>query len=193
MRQLIVIIVLIFSFTEKEYAQTDSVYTGTRGSSSKAPKAKKNQDWKKKMTYGGNFQAYYTGIRAYVYLSPTIGYIPFKNANIGVGVIYNYTSADYGQYGKFSESIFGGHSFARYFVLPSVFIQGQFDKLRQTDWYSANDNKVWVDYLMVGGGYSQPLGQKLAFNISLMYNLTYQRLSIYNSPFVFQLGFTGRF
>jgi hypothetical protein len=194
MRQLIIILTLIFSFSQNVNSQTDSVYTGTRNAEQKKTKARKNSDWKKKLTYGGNFQAQF-GTVTFIYLSPTIGYTPFKNFNFGVGFIYNYMSADYGQYGKFSQSIYGGHSYARYFVTPNIFLQAQYDKLLQPDYYNINNrnSKVWVDYAMLGAGYSQPLGDNFSFYTSLMYNLTYQRLSIYPSPYVFQLGFTGRF
>ncbi len=198
MKQFIITIVLIFYFSLNIYSQTDSVYTGNKrpnGEPAKASRSEKNQEWKKKMTYGGNFQFYYTGRVAFVYLSPTIGYSPIKKFNFGVGGIYNYTSADYGIYGKFSQSIFGVHTYARYFLNQNIFLQVQYDKLLQPDWYNLTNqkSKVWVDYAMVGGGYSQPIGQNVSFYTSLMYNLTYQRLSIYPSPFVFQLGFTGRF
>lgn len=150
-------------------------------------------DWKNRITYGGNFQAL-LGNPTMIYLSPTIGYLFTKKFNAGLGFIYNYTSVDYGVYGKYSQSIYGAHSYARYFVTPSFYLQGQYDKLLQPNWasYYNPDKKIWVDYALVGLGYSQHAGDHVAFNTSLMYNLTPHRLSIYPSRFIIQIGFVIR-
>ncbi|MGZ3920379.1 MAG: hypothetical protein ACXVNO_06705 [Bacteroidia bacterium] len=192
MKQLIGIIIFIFSLSFTLTSQTDSVYTGTKPPSKKLKKD--HPDWQDKVTVGGNFQAFF-GNPTFVYLSPSVGYLVLDNLNIGVGMIYNYTRADYGVYGKYSQSIFGGHSYARYNVTPSFFLQGQFDKLSQPDYYNFNNpnSKIWIDYAMAGVGYSQPMGSKVMLNTSIMYNFTYNaRYSIYPSPYVFQIGIVGR-
>src|SRR5687768_4008847 len=90
-------------------AQTDSVYYGRDTSLSKPPPRERLRDkeWFKKLTFGGNFQAWF-GNPSFVFLSPTIGYMATKELNVGVGLIYNYTSVNFGTYGKFRQSIFGG-------------------------------------------------------------------------------------
>lgn len=187
---LVVFLVYYYSFN----AQTDSVYVGTtkQDTSSKA-KRKRNNDWLEKLTYGGNFQAVF-GNYTYVYLSPTIGYIPFKNLNVGIGIIYSYASTNYNGYGVYSQSIFGGHSYARYFLSQSFFAQGQFDRLLQPNVYNYNNpnEKVWVDYALIGGGFRQALGKHAALITSIMVNVSPNRLSIYPNPIV-QIGFVGGF
>ena len=193
MKRLIGILVLVFSISCSIHAQTDSVYYGDRPV--KTREAQKNNKWKEKLTYGGNFQTLF-GTYTYIYLSPTIGYTPVKNLNVGLGVIYNYSKWDYGRYGRaYPQTVFGGHSYVRYNVLPNFFVQAQYDKLRQSDRYNLNNpnKKVWVDYLLGGIGFSQPIAQKFALNTSLMYNFTPNRLSIYPIPLIFQIGFSGRF
>ncbi len=193
MKQLIITLTLLFSLTFNLFSQTDSVYTGERPKSTKAMK-EKNEEWKKKVTYDANFQLFF-GTVTYFYITPSIGYIPFKNCNIGFGGIYNYTSISYSGYGRFTQSMFGMHSYLRYSITPNFFVQGQFDKLYQPDWFSTVDPRprVWVDYGLAGIGYCQPVGNLFSFNTSLMYNLTPQKLSIYPSPIIIQFGFTGRF
>lgn len=175
-------------------AQTDDVYIGnaTKDTTFK-PKKKKNREWLDKVTYGSNVQAIF-GSYTYIYLSPTIGYTPFKNFNFGVGFIYSYVSINYQGYGKFSQSIYGGHSYARYFIGESFFAQAQFDHLLQPNVYNYNDpkQKVWVDYFLVGGGYRQAIGKRAALMTSIMINLTPSPLSIYPNP-IFQIGFVGGF
>ncbi|MBA3662697.1 MAG: hypothetical protein H0W61_00615 [Bacteroidetes bacterium] len=193
MKQLIGILILIFSCAVPLSSQTDSVYTGTKTPDLKK-KDKSHPAWEDRITVGGNFQALF-GNPTFIYVSPSIGYMVLDNLNIGIGMIYNYTRRDYGSAGKYSQSIYGGHSYARYNVTPSFFLQGQYDKLLQPDYYNYNNPsaKIWVDYAMAGIGYSQPVGERVVFNTSLMYNFTYSpRYSIYPSPLVFQVGVVGR-
>jgi hypothetical protein len=175
-------------------AQTDDVYTGR--DTTKAPKEKprpKNDEWKKKFNFGGNFQAWF-GNPTFVFLSPTVGYMLTDNLNVGVGGIYNYTQVNLGTYGKFKQSIFGSHSYLRYIIAQNYFLQTQFDKLYQPDYYSTvPDRKLWVDYWLVGGGLRQPIGDKAAIITSLMYNLTPNVLSIYPSRLIVQFGFVAGF
>ena len=176
-------------------AQTDSVYYGSPAPKDSTKREKeRNNDWMEKLTYGGNFQLQF-GTFTFIYLSPTIGYTPFEEFNFGVGLIYNYISLDYGKpYGKVSQSVFGGHSYARYFVTDNVFLQSQYDMLRQPDVYSTrSDAKKWVKYVLVGGGFRQPIGDKAALSSSILYNLTPDRLSIYPSRIIIQFGFMGNF
>jgi hypothetical protein len=190
MKQLF-ILVFIFSLAGSLCAQKDSVYTGVK--SGKKPRYKKERPaWQDNITYGGNIQAY-LGNPTFIYLAPTIGYQVTDNLNAGLGVIYNYTSVRYSGYG-YSASIFGGHSYVRFNATPNFFLLGQYDKLLQPDYYSIDpDKKLWVDYVMAGFGYSQPMGDLVVMNTSLMYNFTYnKRYSIYPTPVIFQVGFTAR-
>jgi hypothetical protein len=192
MRRLIGILALVFSVSIAAFSQTDSVYYGNRPA--KTREQQKDYKWIKKFTYGGNFQTL-LGTYTYIYLSPTIGYMPVKKVNVGVGFIYNYSNWDFGRYGRMPQTVVGGHSYIRYNLLPSFFVQGQYDKLRQRDSYSLTnpDTKVWVDYILAGIGFNQPIARKFALNTTLMYNLTPNRLSIYPIPLIFQIGFTGTF
>ncbi len=191
----IITFLCVFTFTFLN-AQTDDVYYGTNKTDTTKIKKTKNTDWLKKFTYGGNFSVYFNNA-TYINVTPTIGYNVFKNLNVGTGFIYNYFSKDYGgQYGRVTQTIYGGRVYARYLVTPTLFLQGQYDKLLQPDFYNTINpkQKVWVDYAFVGGGYRYILGNKAALIATLLYNLTYNPLlSIYPSPLVFQLSFVGGF
>lgn len=188
---LLFLISLIFFSAE---AQVDSVYVGRPEDRSARPEEKKsnNDYWKEKLTWGGNFQAW-IGNPTFILLSPTIGYLPHKTVNVGLGMIYNYTKLT-SYYGTFSQSIFGGHSYARYIILDSYFLQAQFDKLKQPDLISVDpDDKRWVDYILAGGGFRQNIGEKAALTTSIMYNLRPDPLSIYPSRIIVQFGVVGTF
>ena len=174
--------------------QTDSVYTGGVSPHDSIKKRQpKNREWLKKITYEGNIQ-FQLSAYTFFYFSPTIGYSPIKKLNVGLGVIYNYISINYGPpYGKVSQSVFGGHSYARYFVSEVFFVQGQYDKLRQPDVYGYGPEKKWVDYVLVGGGFRKPIGDKIGLSATILYNLTPSLLSIYPNRLIVQFGFMGTF
>lgn len=174
--------------------QTDNVFIGKSPTDQDTSKVKKtkNTQWKKNFNVSGNFQLQF-GTYTFVYLSPTIGYTFFKKLNLGVGGIYNYLSfGGSPSYGKFSQSVFGLHTAVRYFINSGLFAQVQFDKLRQPNLISyIPDQKVWVDYVMVGGGARQPLGDRTALTATLLYNLIPNPLSIYPNRLILQIGFIG--
>lgn len=174
-------------------AQVDSVYYG---SPEKIPGEKRekprNDAWKERTTFGGNMQLQF-GSYTFILLSPTIGYIPFERVNIGAGLIYNYISINYGAYGKYAQSIWGTHTYARYYVTDEIFLQGQYDRLFQPSVFAAKNDMVWVDYGMIGGGFRQSIGDKAALTTSIMYNLTPNALSIYPFRVVLQFGFITTF
>ncbi len=84
--KLIRIIALLIVGTLASHAQVDSVYYGTKHPAQERPKEPKDNAWKEKITWGGNVQAW-IGNPTFILVSPTIGYIPFKNFNFGVGGI----------------------------------------------------------------------------------------------------------
>lgn len=186
---------LLCLLTVCAHAQTDSVYYGQDPARLDTAQRKKqrNFDWTKKLTYGGNFQLWF-GNPTFVFLSPTIGFIPVENLNVGTGLIYNYTRMDYGQFGRYSQSIFGTHNYIRYIIADSYFVQTQYDRLRQPDFFSITPGKkTWIEYLLVGGGFRHRIGDRAALITSIMYNLTPHQLSIYPSRIIVQFGFTGGF
>lgn len=192
--RVLIMISLLFGFAAEMNSQVDSVYTG-QDTGDKRKEKKKDLMAKKipdTFTWGGDLQAW-IGRSTYVLFAPTVGFIPYKNFNASIGMIYHYTSYS-GVYGKYSQSIFGGHSFLRYTIGESYFLQVQFDKLRQPDLFSLDPNdKVWVDYLLVGGGFKQSITDKVALTTSIMYNVNPDPLSIYFGPLIVQFGVAGRF
>lgn len=189
------LIILLVFCSATLFSQTDSVYYGKPNPVDSAKRKKaRDYDWVKKLSYEGNLQLQLSAY-TFIYFAPTIGFSPVKKVNLGLGVIYNYISINYGApYGKVSQSVFGGHSYVRYFINDGFFVQGQYDRLRQPNVYSFNgDQKRWVDYLMVGGGFRKPIGDKIGLSGTLLYNLTPDRLSIYPNRLILQFGLMGSF
>lgn len=188
MKSFVIVILLLTGLSLQ--AQVDSVYHGNAGSSTDVKKRKRlrDQPWFNNVTVGGNFQAW-LGNPSFVFLSPNIGFVPVKNLNVGIGGIYNYISVNYGSYGRFSQSIFGGHSFMRFTFAENYFVQTQLDMLRQPDWFTPDANdRVWIPYLLAGGGFRQSLGPRASLLTAIMYNLTHHPLSIYPGRVIVQFG-----
>ncbi len=176
-------------------AQTDSVYYGnTPKDNNHKTKTPRNTEWLKRFTYGGNTQLYFSGNFTFVDLAPTIGYSPMERLNVGVGFIYFYSSVNYNGYGRYQQSAVGGLCYAKYAFNDNFFGQVQFDKLRQSNVFNFNnpEEKVWVDYLLVGGGYSIDVGKNARATTSILLNLMPHRLSIYPNPII-QFGFVAGF
>ncbi len=187
------ILTLPILFQLNLHAQTDSVYYGNKDKSKQRKESLNSQrnKLKEKIFYGGNFAAW-IGNPTFVNLSPLMGYKFTERFHGGIGVIYNYTSIRYSSGRNFSQSIYGGHSFLRFFVNETIFLQAQYDKLNQPDYFSANrNNRIWIDYTLVGGGYRSGFGN-VAFVAAILYNITPHRLSVYSNPYV-QIGFIGGF
>jgi hypothetical protein len=174
-------------------AQTDSVYTGA-----KPPKKPRDRSepapWKDRMFYGGNFNALF-GTFTIVNLNPVIGYRLTDRLHVGGGGIFNYFSVRYGTQ-RVSQVFYGSHTFARAFVLENVFAQVQYDRLYQPkiNFTRGTLEKGWVDYLLVGGGVRQRMGENAFFVTSILYNVNRdpRQISAYFNP-VIQIGIVGGF
>lgn len=179
-------------------AQKDSVYTGevkANQKKSKTPNAFLNK-LKNKLVYGGlimpgyYYNPYYGNV-FYVSANPSIGYKLTNELTLGTGFNYNYTRVSSGGR-NYSVSIYGPNAFARYLILQNAFVQVQYDKINQPDYYATGAKRIWVDYVFVGGGYYQRINNNAGLVFSALYNLTPNKNSMYQNPLI-QIGFIGGF
>jgi len=77
-------------------------------------------------------------------------------------------------------------------VLDNAFVQLQYDKMNQPNYYSSGSERIWVDYVLAGGGYYQRIGDHAGMVFSILYNLTPNRNSVYQNPTI-QMGFVAGF
>lgn len=192
------VIIISLMASQIVVGQVDSVYTGepkSKDDKKKQPKSDRFKTIKDNITYGGfimpGFYASQYGNVVYVTANPNIGYRITDEFTVGMGLTYSYTSLK-NQYGKYSQSIYGPGVFGRYKIFDRAFLQIQYDKLNQPDYYSGNDKRTWVEYLYAGGGYFQSFGENSGLMYSILYNLTPGRNSIYYNPLI-QIGFVSGF
>lgn len=128
-------------------------------------------------------------------LNPVIGYKVTEKLHVGGGGIFNYYAVRYGSQ-RISQTFYGAHSFGRFFILENVFAQVQYDYLYQPkiNFTQGTLEKGWVDYLLVGGGLRNRIGENAFFIASLMYNVKNRpnQISAYYNP-VIQVGIVGAF
>jgi hypothetical protein len=175
-------------FTFLATAQVDSVYTGSKPI--KKPKEKKDDaPWREKVFYGGNFNAMF-GTFTILNLNPIIGYRVTEKFHVGGGGVFNYYSVRYGSQ-RISQTFYGSHTFARLFLFPNIFVQTQYDRLYQPkiNFTQGTLEKGWIDYLLVGGGARQSIGEKTFFITSILYNIISdpRQIPAYSNP-VIQIG-----
>jgi hypothetical protein len=151
------------------------------------------RDWlsKDRFYWGGNVGAW-IGNPTFVDVSPLVGYMVTPKLGIGLGGIYNYYSYRYGPY-QYAVNFYGGRINARYFIFENVFLQGGWDRINRDNPYSTMPNaRIWIDNLLVGGGFRYAIGNNFYAMASGLWNLNQGPLSPYPNP-ILQIGFAGGF
>lgn len=145
--------------------------------------------FRKKLYVGGNFGLSLSGRFLLLDISPIVGYKITKKFSLGPGAVYQlaYSRA-------FSYSNYGAKVFTRFLFLPAFFAHAEQEvlsvpilALTPTNQYVI-DHRVNVYSTFVGGGYRQRIGNRLALDTMLLFNLTSTDLSPYSNP-VLRFGF----
>ncbi|MES2515741.1 MAG: hypothetical protein V4580_16430 [Bacteroidota bacterium] len=143
--------------------------------------------FKERLYVGGNVGAWF-GSSTYVNVSPLVGCKITKEFSLGITGTYNYYSQTYGGQ-KFVSTIYGGGAFGRYIFLENFFAQVGVERLSVLDYRSIlPDSRVWVDNILVGGGYRQMFSERGSFVAAIFYNVNETPLSPYPNPII-QIGF----
>lgn len=175
-------------------AQVDSVYYGKPAQKSSQVREKPPSDfnWRERLSFGGNFMVWF-GQSAYVYLSPTVNLKLLERLYVGAGFIYNY-NMNYWQGMKQEWTIYGPHTYAMAFVTKSIFAKIEYNYLNQPDYngYSLQD-KIWVNYIFAGGGFSQRIGERSALYSTIMFNLSDSPQTYFYPNPIIQVGILAGF
>ena len=148
---------------------------------------KEFSSFKERLYFGGNVGAWF-GSTTYINLSPLVGCKINKQFSVGAGFTYNYYSQTYvGQ--KYTSTIYGSNTFARYLILENVFAQIGWDRLSVSDYTSVIPNsRVWIHNILVGGGFRQSFSERGSFVAAIFYNINQTPLTPYPNPII-QVGF----
>lgn len=124
-------------------------------------------------------------------VAPIAGYMITPKLSAGLGVSYTYVKYQSPPYSvSFNDNQYGLRPFIRYNVYQPIFLQAEYEYLNYTSNY-AESGRSSVSRYLVGGGISQPLGNRGALNLVAMYDLNYSSgTSAYASPWVFRIYFS---
>ena len=181
-----VLVLMLISFWS--FAQKDSTSTNLN-SKPKTPLSDR-------IFVGGNVALTFGSI-TFVGASPIVGYKVSDDWSVGLGGSYYYYRDKYYNY---STSIYGGLLMSRYIVYKGLFVEGDFEENNQ-DALTIVDpiagtftlSRKWIPSLLLGGGYSQSIGGRSAFFISILYdviqnpNSQYYRIPVIRAGFGFGL------
>lgn len=182
----LVSIQLVTIAQEDDYARTPK-----ESKDNTAPKQK--SDFWDKIYVGGGLGAQFGSVTV-IDVSPLVGYRFTDRFSAGIGLNYQYYSIKVNN-DKFSTSIYGGRTFARFNVFDFLFLHSELEMLNwECPRYEPTGfvtDRLWVPGLLVGGGLFQPFGNSSSgIFIMGLYNILYDDCTPYNSPLVLRLGVT---
>lgn len=146
----------------------------------------------KKLRIGGSFGLQF-GNYTYINLSPTLGYLFWKDRlELGAGPIFIYQSVRYSNSYRQSYLFYGADIYARGYIWKGLFLQAQYDLINKEAYYQ--NGRINVSHLLLGGGYSTPIGDIGSFYASMMYNVLNNKESVYQGtfgkfPLIMNIGF----
>lgn len=182
----ILLIVLLNLITASIFAQTEE------------DPSVKDLQFNQRLVFGGGFGMQFGNVTL-LDLSPSIGYRVTDQLTLGTGISYKYNHIkDYtldlnsGKWYDYNSNVFGGSIWSRYYLLQNIFAHAEIEQLRINYKYTSFSSttptniKSGVDMtsVLVGGGYRQPLGGHVFFNILILFNLNETEFSPYNNPII---------
>ncbi len=161
--------------------------------------------FKERIFFGGNFGLTF-GNTTSIIISPIAGYRVSPRLSAGIGLRYEYLKSNYPGYVPYDTHIFGGSIFSRFMIIHNIsevlglgamnsgiFLQGEYEMLSLESQYFDLINptpgeRFYLHSILVGGGIYQPIGNRSAFLLSVLWNLNESYNSIYANPII-RIGF----
>lgn len=136
---------------------------------------------------GGSFGLQFGSITL-VDVSPMVGYRITDRLAVALGGTYQFYSENFNSY-SYSTHIFGGRAWLRYYVFQNFFAHAEYELLSYEPYYPVFEtDRVNVNSYLIGGGYTQWIGQKAFMSLMVLWNLNETNYSLYRNPIV-RVGF----
>jgi len=126
----------------------------------------------------------YSGKYFYIALFPIIGYMVNNQFSVGTGITYQYYS-----YSDIGQEIhqYGISPFARY-NFGQMFLYGEYSLLSTPTYYGPTSPRKVFDRLLLGVGFSQPIGGRGSINVMGLYDVIWRQGDYaFTSPWVFRV------
>jgi hypothetical protein len=119
-------------------------------------------------------------------LNPIIGYMVNPKFSVGTGINWQQTSYDRP---KVTLTQYGISPFARY-NFDQLFAYGEYNLISTPTFINSDQRRVF-SRMLLGLGYSQPLGSRGAINAMALYDVLYNQSDrAFASPWVFRVFFS---
>lgn len=165
------------------------------------PKKPHHNDILSRMDFGGYIGAQF-GTVTLVEIAPLASYRVTEKFHVGLGLTYQFYSIDYTGAPDYKTNSYGGSIFSRYFIWRDLFAHVEYAPLYVTfyDYYFDNNGNyinrqsggIWVNDVMLGGGYRQWIGEKAFMSIMILWNINETYYSPYSNPII-RIGFGAGF
>lgn len=181
MRNIIYILLLFLGIT----LATDVSAQYTQDDEEPKENSLSHLSFKDRIFTGGNLG--FNIFQNYLFLdvAPIIGYRITKKLGAGVGLRYSLLR---NLSTRTNWSNYGGSVFARYKIIPQIFIHSEFEVLQSYnyDYYSPNYGDRALAYMwFAGAGYSSGNNSGLNFSLMLLYDLIDHVNSPYQNSYLF--------
>ena len=156
----------------------------------KTSASKSQKSIKDNIFYGGYINLSF-GSYTVIGIEPMVGYKLTPKLSTGVKVRYNYIQDD--RYAKsYTTSTYGGSIFGRYLVTSKFYAQAEAASYSYE--YYLSGEREWVPFLLMGGGFTQPLSERTWLNIEILFDVLQDEKSPYEDwePF-FSIGIGASF
>ena len=142
-----------------------------------------------KVFVGGNLGLQF-GTSTIIDISPMAGYKFNDNFAAGLGITYLYYN-DKTYTPNYTTTIYGGRIFGRYY-LPSydnLFLHSEielldYDLLLVDPYNNYYKQRITANNILIGGGYSLPIGDNSSIDLLVLYNLNENANSLYTNPII---------
>ncbi|RKD86189.1 hypothetical protein [Mangrovibacterium diazotrophicum] len=141
-----------------------------------------------KLYYGGYVNLSFGRVTT-VGVAPLIGYKISPKLSVGTQLTYEYVN-DKRYSEDYSSSNYGFSIFNRYRIMRSLYTHIEYELMNYELFYTNGDSqREWVNFLFVGGGYSQPISQNVWLNAQILFDVLQDENSPYDDwePF-FSIG-----
>lgn len=154
--------------------------------------------FRERLFFGGHFGLMF-GTITNIELSPIVGYRFTPRLSLALGPKYQY----YKEGIFFNTHIYGGRAFARYMLIKDLnnlvplnlnaglFFHTEYEGLSLEEKYFGSldyEGRFLLNSVLVGGGVSQPVGERGALNITVLWNINGTDNTPYTNP-VIRIGF----
>ena len=139
----------------------------------------KKASQKKKRFYFGGDVSFNFGSYTRIGIYPMVGFKILPKLSVGVKIGYEYIK-DKRYAEDYETSNYGWSVFSRLRILRNLYAHAEYQSVNYDLYNSSGDsNREWVNFLLLGGGYSQPLGGNVRLNAQVLFDV----LQAENSPY----------